>query len=156
MGSGGSIITLACDACGARVQRQHRRRHATCRRCYLASRLIYVSMRYWGARIILGMSSEQAMAWSSGSLTIDCFRVMRNRLARKRYAMYRAQGLSSYEAMSRLRGPRGEGTAAIRRRTIADVRRRNVRWGGCPKQGSRAWVEREAHKLAVKLGAVKP
>ena len=109
-------------------------------------------MRFWGARLILNMTSMEAHVWSSGSsLTARCYEVAHQRTVRRRYAAFRKQGLSAYAAVAKLRG---QSIETVRTEFSAGLRRRARRWGGYPAPGTRAWVEREAYKLAQKLQAV--
>lgn len=102
-----------------------------------------------GNRMILGLKGYAAR--NRVNYTGQQHRVINNRSKRRRYAELRAAGLTSYEAAGRLNGISG---ADFRAKTLAGLKRRNVRWGGAPNVGSQAWVNREVHKLATKLQAI--
>jgi hypothetical protein len=86
-------------------------------------------MWYWAQRMILGLPPAECQPPNRSA---EVHRIYQRRADRRRYARARAAGKSSYEA-----------SRQDRVRHIQDCRAYRERWGGCPKVGSRAWVERE-------------
>lgn len=96
---------------------------------------VHKLMRYWFARIMLGMSANNANAFKSGIDPAE-FRTIRNHRRRMRYQELRSRGYSTYEVRAILDGTT---PAIVKRRSNAANRRAAERLGGWPKAGTEAY-----------------
>jgi len=120
--------------------------------CKKTYSLLWFQMRLGFARTVLGLSSEKAQAWTN-NMSPRAVRTLEHRYRKRYYARLRASGLSGEAASARLYGMT---TEAFKKCQRASMKKYDARWGGRPDVArcNRAWVAREAHKLAVKLQAI--
>jgi hypothetical protein len=147
MGSGALTTTQASRPCQAfgHTEGRYAGGRGHCIICASLHAALWKMMWVDGNKLILGLRGTDACA--AGNYSGAQVAVNNGRFYRKWYATRRARGLSSYAAKSRT-------PAAYKKQQQATRKRYAARWGGHPIIGSRAWVEREAHKLAVKLQAI--
>lgn len=100
---------------------------------------------YWFARLILGWHQTAILETFRGVPRSAQRQYARGR-ERRRYAQLRAQGLTSAEAIGRIKGWK---PAEVLKRARDRRRRWLAKWGG---YGQGAWIRREQSKLAAKMG----
>ena len=96
----------------------------------------YTRMRYYAARVLMGLSAADAKAYCGG-LSRRELTASANRSVRKRYAHLRASGLSHWETQTIIRGRND------RENMKAYLTKYRAKWGGTPTPGSKAWLRRE-------------
>ena len=161
MGTGASIV-MSRSRSAQLPKRQLSRTHGcghqresgrpVCRFCHNLYQAVWVGMRYWFLRVIVGCSNPESRAIAAG-LSVEAWRCAQRcamRGWRRTLAgRLRAQGLPSLHVRAAVHG-RTVAKEITSSRMASRVQR--ARWGGHPRAGSVAWRRRELTRYLRREG----